>query len=114
MNHKEFNSGTTAEYENWQILVNRTPNSSSRYCLLLGRSGSEILFYSRGVAWDGNAETRSARPVKSDSVMKYYQGKKIPVLILDTTQELEMWLKNWTTVALVEIGVWQDLDQDLD
>lgn len=114
MSHKDFNSGTIAEYEDWKILVDRTPNSHSRYYLLLGRSGTEILFYSRGVAWDDNVETRAARPVKSDSVIKYYKEKKTPVLILETTQELNMWLENWTTVALVEIGIWQELDQDLD
>lgn len=114
MSNKDFNSTAITEYENWQILVKRTPNALSRYCLLLGRSGSEILFYSRGVAWEGDVETRSARPVKSDSVIKYYEEKDIPVLILETMQELDMWLKNWTTVALVEIGIWQDLYQDLD
>jgi hypothetical protein len=72
------------------------------------------MFYSRGVAWDENSETRAARPVNSASVIQYYKAKKIPVLVLENSLELDMWVRNWNTVALVELSTWEELEKLLD
>lgn len=96
----------TAECEAWLRCLNRTPNKDYKYYLLLGCVDGEVLYYSKGVAWDKDGETRVARQVKGAETIEYYKNKGITCLILENSEEFQIWAREWGCHALIETNVW--------
>lgn len=102
----DTNDDRTAEYEVWLRCLNRTPNVYYKYYLLLGCIDGQVSYYSKGVAWSQDEETRAARLVKAPETIEYYKNKGMTCLIIESLDEFKIWGRAWGCHALIEANVW--------
>lgn len=84
----------------------RSPKLDNKYYLLFGCEGEEVLFYSKGIAWHDNEETRIPRAVNGYETAQFYRSKNKELLVIESKQEFKMWYAQWKCLALVEKNVW--------
>ena len=106
MINSDTENNKTLQCEAWLRCLNRTPNKDYNYYLLLGCVDGVVSYYSKGVAWSQEEETRVARLVKGIETIKYYKEKGIDCLILESLEEFEVWGSEWSGHALIEANVW--------
>lgn len=83
------------------------PIHGCKYFLLLGCTGGEISYYSKGVSWSDDDEIRVARLVNTADTVQYYKGKNTPLAIINTSEDFYIWMHHWCCHALIEKSIWQ-------
>lgn len=96
----------TDECEAWLRCLNRIPDKDHKYYLLLGCVDGEISYYSKGVAWTPEGETRVARLVNGVETIESCKSRGINCLVLESLEEFHMWGRKWGCHALIEADIW--------
>lgn len=77
------------------VCERRSPALEKKYYEFSDISSDVAFCYSKGVSWEGGKEVRLARSVNEERILLLRSRLNIPIFIISTKDELDLWVKVW-------------------
>lgn len=85
------------------VCEKRMPLPEQKYYEFIEVGLDSVLFLSKGVSWEGGQEVRLARSVDYKRILLLRSRLGMPIYIVTTQDELELWMKVWKGRAFLTL-----------